>query len=118
MVFAVILLLNFVIVGTLQIKSVDCIFQSQIFSTGMSAKYKIQTMSKIWQHSTALMFYTISTLLFISTIGLTETSNELEDLQIHYTFKPEVCDRKAVATNVLTLHYRGTLENGHVFDSR
>lgn len=40
------------------------------------------------------------------------------DLEIHYTFKPEPCKRKAKVTDILTLHYKGTLENGLVFDSR
>lgn len=40
------------------------------------------------------------------------------DLEIHYTFKPEQCKRKAKVTDILTLHYKGTLEDGTVFDSR
>jgi len=39
-------------------------------------------------------------------------------LEIHETFKPEPCPRKAKITDVVTLHYRGQLENGEVFDSR
>lgn len=42
----------------------------------------------------------------------------LAELEIHNTFKPENCDRKARATDYLTLHYRGTLEDGKEFDSR
>lgn len=40
------------------------------------------------------------------------------ELEIHNTFKPENCERKAKVTDVLTLHYKGTLESGEVFDSR
>mgnify|MGYP000940823061 CR=1 FL=1 len=40
------------------------------------------------------------------------------DLEIHNTFKPEQCSRKAKVTDVLTLHYKGALDNGEVFDSR
>lgn len=40
------------------------------------------------------------------------------DLEIHYTFKPEQCDRKAEVTDMLTLHYTGALADGKVFDSR
>ena len=40
------------------------------------------------------------------------------DLEVHNTFKPEDCKRKARVTDVLTLHYKGTLQNGEVFDSR
>lgn len=40
------------------------------------------------------------------------------ELEIHNTFKPENCPRKAKVTDVLTLHYKGTLQNGEVFDSR
>lgn len=40
------------------------------------------------------------------------------ELEIHHTFKPEQCLRKAKVTDILTLHYKGTLEDGTVFDSR
>lgn len=40
------------------------------------------------------------------------------DLEVHNTFKPEQCARKAKVTDILTLHYKGTLENGQVFDTR
>ncbi|KAG9510591.1 Peptidyl-prolyl cis-trans isomerase FKBP14 [Fragariocoptes setiger] len=38
-------------------------------------------------------------------------------VEIHYTFKPEVCERKAKVTDLLTLHYRGALQDGTEFDS-
>lgn len=40
------------------------------------------------------------------------------NLEVHNLFKPEDCQRKAKATDVITVHYKGTLENGRVFDSR
>lgn len=40
------------------------------------------------------------------------------DLEVHNTFQPENCPRKAKVTDVLTLHYKGTLQSGEVFDSR
>lgn len=43
---------------------------------------------------------------------------EEADVEVHNTFKPENCPRKARVTDILTLHYKGTLENGEVFDSR
>lgn len=45
-------------------------------------------------------------------------SCEEAELEIHNTFKPEDCKRKAKVTDILTLHYKGALENGEVFDSR
>lgn len=43
---------------------------------------------------------------------------EEKELEVHNTFKPEQCQRKAKVTDILTLHYKGSLENGQVFDSR
>lgn len=40
------------------------------------------------------------------------------ELEIQNTFKPEPCKRKAKVTDILTLHYKGTLADGQVFDSR
>lgn len=46
------------------------------------------------------------------------TRAEEPDLEIHNTFVPEPCARKARVTDIITLHYKGTLENGQLFDSR
>lgn len=41
-----------------------------------------------------------------------------DGLEIHNTFKPDACDRKAKSTDVLTLHYKGFLQGSEkVFDS-
>lgn len=67
------------------------------------------------------MHFICSLFVIISFIVTTVHSNDSEnlpELEIHNTFKPENCDRKARSTDVLTLHYKGTLEDGHVFDSR
>lgn len=48
----------------------------------------------------------------------TSVQCEEPELEIHNTFKPENCARKSKVTDILTLHYKGTLENGNVFDSR
>lgn len=64
-----------------------------------------------------------SLLNFLIIASVTFTATTLVDcnqpeLEIHNTFKPEQCNRKAKVTDVLTLHYKGALENGQVFDSR
>lgn len=41
-----------------------------------------------------------------------------DELEIHNTFKPENCPRKAKPIDVLTVHYKGTVKGGAVFDSR
>lgn len=57
--------------------------------------------------------------MFAATIVKTVKSTDPEgELEIHNLFKPENCERKAKVTDVLTLHYKGTLQDGHVFDSR
>lgn len=57
-------------------------------------------------------------IVFVSTISLTVANDQLPELEIHNTFKPESCERKAAPTDVITLHYKGTLQDGKVFDSR
>lgn len=56
-----------------------------------------------------------SACLIISLVECEENSG----LEIHNTFKPENCERKAKPIDVLTVHYKGSLkEGGAVFDSR
>lgn len=67
----------------------------------------------------ASLFNYVSLLLLICIISVVYSEEELPELQIHYTFKPEVCERKAKATDVITLHYKGTLKDTNKeFDSR
>lgn len=67
----------------------------------------------------ASIFKYVSLLLFICIINVVASEEELPELQVHYTFKPEVCERKAKATDVITLHYKGTLKDTNKeFDSR
>lgn len=59
-----------------------------------------------------------SAVLFaISSLAIVALCSEPK-VEVHNTFKPEVCDRKAQTTDQITLHYKGSLENGEVFDSR
>lgn len=79
------------------------------------------TGSKLSAHQLCLavvlvLYSIISTNTFVSASD--EKNPENLEVEIHNTFKPETCDRKARATDVVTLHYKGTLkETGHVFDS-
>lgn len=58
-------------------------------------------------------------LLLACVVNVDSSDQELPELEIHYTFKPEKCERKAKVTDVITLHYKGTLkETGKEFDSR
>lgn len=65
-----------------------------------------------------LLIVLISIIILIE--GQAQASKEKREdgLEIHYTFRPEACERKARTTNVLTLHYKGYLEGTEtVFDS-
>lgn len=68
---------------------------------------------------TALNILTILTSLLISiTLIQVHCEDQTNELEIHNTFMPEVCDRKAKVTDLLTLHYKGELkDSGKVFDS-
>lgn len=57
-------------------------------------------------------------LVVSNTINCDDTGHKEPDLEIHNLFKPDDCQRKAKATDIITVHYKGTLENGRVFDSR
>lgn len=60
--------------------------------------------------------------LVVAAVTVILTVNSVQcnepELEIHNTFKPEQCPRKAKVTDILTLHYKGTLKSGEVFDSR
>lgn len=57
-------------------------------------------------------------ILTVVSMTITHVQSNEPELEIHNTFKPEDCKRKAKVTDVITLHYKGMLENGQVFDSR
>lgn len=57
-------------------------------------------------------------ILIIASSYVNLTNANEPDLEIHNTFKPEQCSRKAKVTDILTLHYKGSLQSGEVFDSR
>ena len=41
-----------------------------------------------------------------------------DDLKVEVVSKPEECSRSASKGDMLSMHYRGTLEDGTEFDSR
>lgn len=72
------------------------------------------------EYSAAQMFYLILLLLsFLSTIfGSNSEKPSQAHLEVHNTFKPETCHKKSKPTDLITLHYKGTLQDGKMFDSR
>ena len=48
----------------------------------------------------------------------TDTETELPILGIEVLEKPEECEEKSAKGNLLSMHYKGTLEDGTQFDSR
>lgn len=73
----------------------------------------VTKMSSSVNKITNLLIFTTAIVLVTNFIKCEE-----QELEIHNTFKPELCKRKAKVTDILTLHYKGALENGQVFDSR
>lgn len=58
----------------------------------------------------------VAQIILFATVWSSESHQP--QLEVHNLFKPETCERKARATDVITVHYKGTLDNGKVFDSR
>ncbi|XP_055809518.1 uncharacterized protein LOC129879813 [Solanum dulcamara] len=63
------------------------------------------------------MIHSVATHLTVICLALSLVHCSEPDVEMHNLFKPDDCPRKAKLTDVLTLHYKGTLENGEVFDS-
>jgi len=53
----------------------------------------------------------------ISNVISNDENEVLPELKIEVLSKPEECDRKTTKGDMLTMHYRGTLEDGSEFDS-
>lgn len=43
---------------------------------------------------------------------------DVDELEIEVLEKPTTCERKAQKSDMLTMNYKGTLEDGTEFDSR
>jgi len=57
-------------------------------------------------------------LCLISSVICDDTDNEvLQELKIEVLSKPEECSRQTSKGDLLTMHYKGTLEDGTEFDS-
>ena len=55
----------------------------------------------------------------MSSVICDDIDNEvLQELKIEVLSKPEECIRQSSKGDMLTMHYRGTLEDGNEFDSR
>jgi hypothetical protein len=54
----------------------------------------------------------------ISKVISNDENEVLPELKVEVLSKPEECDRQTTKGDMLTMHYRGTLEDGTEFDSR
>lgn len=57
-------------------------------------------------------------LLMLCYVTLGRASDEITELKIETITKPESCERAAARGDLLTMHYKGSLLDGKVFDSR
>jgi hypothetical protein len=75
--------------------------------------------------ATCLLLITIVMAAFAATDGSSEknsasetTSSSTTELKSEVLYKPEVCETKSKNGDMLTMHYKGTLQDGTAFDSR
>lgn len=57
-------------------------------------------------------------LVVLALAGATFAGEEVTELKVDVVSVPEVCSVKSKHGDMLTMHYTGTLDNGHKFDSR
>lgn len=57
-------------------------------------------------------------LLFLGVFADTENNEVSSELEISTISKPDDCDKVSKRGDMLTMHYRGTLDDGTEFDSR
>lgn len=57
-------------------------------------------------------------LAVLALIGATFAGPEVTELKIDVESVPEGCTAKSKNGDMLTMHYTGTLDDGHKFDSR
>ena len=55
---------------------------------------------------------------FLAAIAFQLSSASVDELKLEIVYKPEDCGRVSKKNDMLTMHYRGTLEDGTEFDSR
>lgn len=62
---------------------------------------------------------TLRCVLFaLALAGATFAGPEVTELKVDVVSVPEGCTTKSKTGDTLTMHYTGTLDNGHKFDSR
>jgi FKBP-type peptidyl-prolyl cis-trans isomerase len=73
-----------------------------------------------------LLLFILATTVIAATEGSSEknsasettTSDTTEKLKTEILYTPEVCTSKSKQGDMLTMHYKGTLQDGTTFDSR
>ena len=75
--------------------------------------------------STCLLLFTFVTTIFAATDGSSEknkgseaTNTGATELKTEVLYAPDVCNTKSKNGDMLTMHYKGTLQDGTTFDSR
>lgn len=62
--------------------------------------------------------YVLAGLAVLALAGATFAGTEVTELKVDVESVPEGCTTKSKHGDMLTMHYTGTLDNGHKFDSR
>lgn len=72
-----------------------------------------------------MLLLTFVTMIFAATDGASEknsasetTNSDAAELKTEVLYAPDVCNTKSKNGDMLTMHYKGTLQDGTAFDSR
>lgn len=74
--------------------------------------------------ATCLLLFTFVTTIFAAADGSSEknsgseTNSGATELKTEVLYTPDVCNTKSKNGDMLTMHYKGTLQDGTTFDSR
>ena len=89
-----------------------CLVQNTSNTMGISSSVRRRPVA------TCLLLFTFLTSIFAATDDSSEKNSGATELKTEVLYAPDVCNTKTKNGDMLTMHYKGTLQDGTTFDSR